>query len=72
VNGKEPLLVIGAIAGGYQKSESEETVPSEPQVSATKRQLWRDRIMSGLGVAFLLMDGCDETVQAAVGERSIL
>jgi hypothetical protein len=41
-------------------------VPSEPQVSATKGQLWAGRIMSGLGVAFLLMDGVMKLFKPAV------
>ena len=41
-------------------------MPSEPQVSATKRQLWAGRIMSGLGVAFLLMDGVMKLFKPAV------
>jgi len=41
-------------------------VPSELQVSATKRQLWAGRIMSGLGVAFLLMDGVMKLFKPAV------
>jgi len=38
----------------------------EPQVSGTKRQLWAGRIMSGLGVAFLLMDGVMKLFKPAV------
>ena len=41
-------------------------MPSEPQVSATKRQRWAGRIMSGLGVAFLLMDGVMKLFKPAV------
>ena len=41
-------------------------MPSEPQVSATKRQRWAGRIMSGLGVAFLLMDGVMKLFRPAV------
>ena len=41
-------------------------VPSEPQVSARKGQLWAGRIMSGLGVAFLLMDGVMKLFKPAV------
>ena len=41
-------------------------MPSEPQVSATKGQLWAGRIMSGLGVAFLLMDGVMKLFKPAV------
>ena len=41
-------------------------MPSELQVSATKRQLWAGRIMSGLGVAFLLMDGVMKLFKPAV------
>jgi hypothetical protein len=41
-------------------------VPSELQVSARKRQLWAGRIMSGLGVAFLLMDGVMKLFKPAV------
>ena len=41
-------------------------MPSEPQVSARKGQLWAGRIMSGLGVAFLLMDGVMKLFKPAV------
>ena len=41
-------------------------MPSELQVSARKRQLWAGRIMSGLGVAFLLMDGVMKLFKPAV------
>ena len=41
-------------------------MPSELQVSARKRQLWAGRIMSGMGVAFLLLDGVMKLFKPAV------
>ena len=41
-------------------------MPSELQVSARKRQLWAGRIMSGMGVAFLLLDGVIKLFKPAV------
>ena len=51
VKGDEPFLVVGAIAGG-----------ADP---VSKSRLWAGRIMSGLAVAFLLLDGVMKVLKAA-------
>jgi len=52
VKGDEPFLVVGAIAGGA------------PPIS--KRRLWAGRIVSGLAIAFLLLDGVMKVLRAQV------
>jgi hypothetical protein len=50
--GTEPFLIVGAIAGG--------TAP------ISKKRLWAGRIVSGLAVAFLLLDAVMKVMKAQV------
>jgi hypothetical protein len=53
-SGKEPFLIVGAIAGG-----------SDDQPAVSRKKLWTARIAGGFAILFLLMDALMKVVKAA-------
>jgi DoxX-like family len=61
--GKEPLLVIGAVAGGLIEGEPMQSNLQSPNVS--NGMIWTGRVLSGLMALFFVLDGVGHLMKPA-------